>query len=337
MVFISGRETNPYFNLAAEEYLLECGTGDIFLLWQNRPSVIIGKNQNAYAQLNLSFMENHGILAARRLTGGGAVFHDLGNVNFTFITDAPTRREIDFERFAVPIAEVLQKLGVPAVLDGRNDLLADGRKISGNAQCVYPAGDGRQRLLHHGTLLFSADLSCLGGALHVDREKMESKGIQSVESRVANIRDLPQYRGPDTVEGFLDALTEAAAVRYGAPRGYTPKEAAAIQELADKKYSTWDWIFGKSGAYSVTRERRFAFGTVSVSLNADKGVIRQITFGGDYFGIKDTERLADRLIGCRLEEAVLTAALAECADYIHGSTRGQIAELILGKKTGEAL
>lgn len=331
MLFVSQRETDPYFNLAAEEYILENGTGDAFLLWRNSPSVIIGKNQNAYAQLNLPFVQAHNILVARRLTGGGAVFHDLGNVNFTFITDAPERGEIDFQRFTAPMEKALQKLCIPAVLGGRNDLLVGDRKISGNAQCVYPAKDGRQRLLHHGTLLFSADLSRLSGALKVNREKMESKGIESVESRVANIRDLPQYCGPDTVEGFLDVLAAGAAVQYGPAREYTSGEITAIQEIADKKYSTWDWIFGQSGEYSYFREKRFDFGTVSVSLNADKGIIRRIAFAGDYFGVKDTAQLEDRLVGCRMDPETLTDVLSGCEDYIYGSTNTELADLILGQ------
>lgn len=331
MLFINQRETDPYFNLAAEEYILENGMGDAFMLWRNKPSVIIGKNQNAYAQLNLPFVQAHNILVARRLTGGGAVFHDLGNVNFTFVTDAPKQGGIDFQRFTAPMVKALQKLGIPAVLGGRNDLLVGDRKISGNAQCVYSAKDGRQRLLHHGTLLFSADLSRLSGALKVNQEKMESKGIQSVESRVANIRDLTQYRGPDTVEEFLDVLAAGAVAQYGPAREYTLEEATAIQELAEKKYSTWDWNFGQSGEYRCFREKRFDFGTVSVSLNADRGLILEIAFAGDYFGVKDTAQLAKRLAGCRMELESLTVALAGCTDYIYGSTSAELADLILGQ------
>ena len=195
MLFICHGATDPYFNLAAEEYVLEKGEGAAFLLWRNGPSVIIGKNQNAFAQLRLPFVQANHIQVARRLTGGGAVFHDLGNINFTFITDASEHDQIDFARFTAPIIANLKQFGVAATLNGRNDLLAVGRKISGNAQCVYHTEDGRRRLLHHGTLLFSADLSRLSGALQVNREKMESKGIESVVSRVANIRELPGYGG----------------------------------------------------------------------------------------------------------------------------------------------
>ncbi len=331
MLFICHGETNPYFNLAAEVYILEKEQGAAFLLWRNGPSVIIGKNQNAYAQLNLPFVQTNRIQVARRLTGGGAVFHDLGNVNFTFITDTSEQGEIDFERFTDPIIAILRQFGVEATLSGRNDLLAAGRKISGNAQCVYQTGDGRQRLLHHGTILFSADLSRLSGALQVSREKMESKGIESVESRVANIRALPGYRGPDTAEAFLQGLVDGAAASYGPAREYTLEEVAAIRQIAEEKYSTWDWIFGQSGEYRVCREKRFEFGSVSVSLDADRGMIRRISFSGDYFGAEDTAGLEERLTGCRLERDALTTALAGCEKYIYKSTSAQLADLILGQ------
>ena len=331
MLFIFQKETDPYFNLAAEEYILEEKTGDAFLLWRNGPSVIIGKNQNAYAQLHLPFVQANGIRVARRLTGGGAVFHDLGNVNFTFITDALEQGEIDFGRFTAPMIQTLTRLGVQAVLGGRNDILAAGRKISGNAQCVHYTRDGRRRLLHHGTLLFSADLSRLSGALQVNREKMQAKGIQSVESRVVNIRELPEYMGPDTVEGFLQSLVSSAAEQYGSAREYTPEETAAIQKIADEKFSTWDWIFGRSQEYSVCREKRFDFGTVSVSLEADRGIIQEIEISGDYFGVRDTAELARHLVGCRLDEKELTAALTDCGAYIYGSTYTELAKLILGQ------
>ena len=330
MRFIHHSITDPYFNLAAEQYMLEHGFGNAFLLWRNGPSVIIGKNQNAYAQLNLPYVEQNHIQVARRLTGGGAVFHDLGNVNFTFITDAPAQREIDFSRFTEPIVASLAAFGVQASLSGRNDLMAAGCKISGNAQCVYPTADGRARLLHHGTLLFSADLSRLAGALRVNREKMESKGIESVRSRVANIRDLPGYRGPATAEGFFDALAAAAEREYGAPENYTPSEVAAIRALSETKFSTWEWNFGASKEYRVTRERRFPYGSVTVSLDAHGGVLRQIAFFGDYFGTRDTAELSSRLVGCRMETAALRAALAECEKYIYGSSPEELTALILG-------
>lgn len=165
----------------------------------------------------------------------------------------------------------------------------------------------------------------------MNREKMESKGIESVASRVANIRELPGYSGPDTVEAFLQNLVDGAAADYGTARAYTSEESVAIRQLAEKKYSTWDWIFGQSGEYRVGREKRFDFGSVSVSLDACRGVIRRIAFSGDYFGAEDPAQLAARLVGCRLEMEALTAALADCGKYIYKSTSEQLAALILGQ------
>ena len=182
-IYITDR-TDPYFNLASEQYLLDTENDEVFMLWRNEKAVIIGRNQNAYAEINKPFVDEHGIKVVRRLTGGGAVFHDLGNVNFTYIvprSDCPT---LDFERFSRPVINALRGLGVEAELSGRNDITVDGRKISGNAQCVY-----NNKVMHHGTLLFSADMSQMAGALNVDEEKIKSKGIKSVRARVCNLSE----------------------------------------------------------------------------------------------------------------------------------------------------
>ena len=189
MKIISHHLTEPAFNLASEEYMLNTSQDDICMLWRNSPAVIIGRYQNAYAEINLPFVRENHISVIRRLTGGGAVFHDLGNLNFTFISDGK-RSALDFARFTEPIVQALQNLGLQASLSGRNDLTLDGLKFSGNAQCVYTVkGDGapRYKTMHHGTLLFHADLSRLTGALCADPEKIQSKGITSVRSRVTNL------------------------------------------------------------------------------------------------------------------------------------------------------
>ncbi len=310
---------------------------DAFLLWRNEPSVIIGKNQNAYAEINQPFVERAGIAVVRRLTGGGAVFHDLGNVNFTFLTEAGDGG-IDFSRFAAVIAESLGHLGVQAYLGGRNDLLVrdgDGaeRKISGNAQCTVTLKDGRKRLLHHGTLLYRADLSSLSEALRVRAEKLEGKGIASVRSRVANLADLLE-NAPDTVD-FLHLLARDAAARYGtAPRNLTAEERAVIEQLAREKYDTWEWNYGTSGSFSCVRTHRFPYGTVEAHFEADGGVLRAVRLYGDFFEESPVSALEESLVGCRLSREGLLSALASvggAGKYVSGAQDGELASLLLGE------
>lgn len=334
MKIIINNHTDPYFNLAAEEYLLDNVSGELFMLWRNEPAVIIGRSQNAFAELNAEFIREHGIKVVRRLTGGGAVFHDLGNVNFTYIVRREGEQTLDFARFTKPVIEALRRLGVPAELSGRNDIVVnvDGevRKISGNAQCVRPAkyaAGGADRIMHHGTLLYNADMSKLAGALNVDPDKIRAKGIKSVRARVSNIADYlsDEYKGMDAAEFMAFMLRETP----GEHVTLTPGDEAAIQKLADGKYSSWDYTYGSSKQYSVTRKKYFEFGTVEVGLDADCGVICDIRIRGDFFGVRDVTELCDKLRGVKLEYTALTNALACVGDYIMGATAGEIASLIL--------
>lgn len=327
MTVIKNRETDPYFNMASEEYMLEMCRGDVFMLWRNGRAVIIGKNQNAYAEVNIPYVQENGIKVVRRLTGGGAVFHDPGNINFTFITDAENVGALDFARFEAPIIYALSHMGVDAALDGRNDIIAAGCKISGNAQCVYNTADGRKRLMHHGTLLFSADMSSMSGALNVSGAKLRSKGVKSVRQRVVNIADIPGYSGPSGAAEFMDAIMlQLAEVEA---RDFSAAEKAAICELAEKKYSAWQWNYGASPGYSLEKSRRFPFGTVEVMLTSSGGIIEAVDIRGDFFGVGDISELCRSLCGVRLETGSLTAALSNVGDYISGAEADDIASLIL--------
>ena len=328
MKIISDSSLCPYFNLAAEQFFLD-GTDDVFMIWRNERSVIIGKNQNAFAQVNLDFIEKHGIKVVRRLTGGGAVFHDKGNINYTFITDSEGEG-IDFSRFTEPVCDALKNFGVDARLNGRNDLTAEDCKISGNAQCVYCTKDGRKRLLHHGTLLFSADISDMAGALKVSEDKLRSKGIKSVPSRVKNICNIEGYTGPTSPESFAAALLSYGEKRFLAQaRELTEEEKQKIQALSDEKYSKWDWNFGASPEYSHSVSKRFPYGTVSVSLNVKHGIINDFCIEGDFFGVRDVSSLSERLCGKRLVGEDILPELKDVAEYISGAAPEDIAELIL--------
>jgi len=326
MIIYHNNFTEPYFNLASEQYLMEsCGTDEeIFVLWRNEPSVIIGKNQNAYAEINSDFVNEKSIKVVRRLTGGGAVFHDLGNVNFTFIVPKSEKPEIDFARFTKPIIDALAKLGIKAELSGRNDILIDGMKVSGNAQCVYNG-----KTMHHGTLLFNSDIGYLAGALNVNRAKMESKGIKSVRSRVTNIAE--HLKEPLDVVEFKNFIEESVSADRGAEvRSFSKEDISAIQKLADEKYSSWEWVYGQSKQYSFTESRRFDFGTVELNCNIAGGIVQEISIKGDFFGTADVSELENRFLGLKFDSKEIILQLHDVHRFILGSTPSEILSLFLG-------
>lgn len=326
--------TDAYFNLAAEEYLLRHEDEDVFLLWRNDNTVVIGRNQNAWAEINVPYVTEHGISVVRRLSGGGAVFHDLGNVNFTFLTARTGGGQIDFSRFTAPIIRALASLGVRAEADGRNDILADGAKISGNAQCVFRRPDGTERLLHHGTLLYGADLSRLAAALVVRPEKLRAKGVASVRRRVTNLRDVPGFPPDLSVEEFIAHLAREASGASGTETGsLTEEEIAGIRALREEKYATWEWNYGASGEHETEYYARFPFGSVSAAYTARHGVITEIRLFGDYFGTEPVSLLEKALVGAPLRREALVSAMgnAPVGDCIAGADAGMLASLLLGE------
>ena len=330
MILYRNTSFEPYFNMAAEQFLLDTVDSPCAMLWRNDKAVVIGKNQNAEEQLDLGFCRKNGITPVRRLTGGGAVFHDRGNINFTFITPDDTKK-LDFTAFSAPIISALTRLGVSCRLSGRNDIVADTadgeRKISGEAQCVYEA-NGVKKVLHHGTLLFSADLSLLAGALRADPEKMRSKGVRSVVSRVANISGLIDEKLD--ADGFLTYLENILSEELGAVvRGFTDDEKEKIRRLADEKYSTEEWLFGRFGRSGEIKRRRFPFGTVEAALTVEDGRLADVRFSGDFFGAGDITGLSEKLKGVPLEESALESALAGVDAYIHGANPCDVASLLL--------
>jgi lipoate-protein ligase A len=303
MYFIEGQSHDPAFNLALEEYLyrsVDEGHPGYFLLWQNAPSIIVGRFQNTAQEVNRPFVEERGIHVVRRISGGGAVYHDLGNVNYSFIVPNDEGTPFDFARHARPVIDALAKLGVEAESGGRNDLLIDGRKFSGSAQHM-----DRRRLLHHGTLLFNSDLSVLEQALNVDEEKFTSKGFKSVRSRVTNI--LPMLPEPISVEEFIDALRGALSGSDTSSLDET--QLSEIRGLRDEKYAMWEWNWGASPEFTERKVRRFPWGKVEALLNVKEGVIRQARFYGDYFGSENREEIERLLEGRVYKEDALREAL----------------------------
>lgn len=290
--YIDLHTTDPAFNLAAEQYVFDALPRDRawFMLWQNDHAIIVGKHQNTFAEINEPFVRAHNIRVVRRLSGGGAVYHDLGNLNYTFITD--DNGKLDFRSFCVPVVETLSDLGVHAEISGRNDMTIDGRKFSGNAQYRR---DGR--VMHHGTILFDSDLSMVGSALQVDEAKLQSKGVQSVRSRVINVR--PCLPRDSTLTDFRAALLAHILARTpGNAYTFTAADIDAIQAICAQRYGRYDWNYGASPACTVCKRKRFeSVGTVEAYLTIAQGVIRELVFRGDYFSIEDPAVLAQRFVG----------------------------------------
>ncbi len=303
MRYIHHHHTDPAFNLAAEDWLLHNTDEDIFMLWRNRKAVIVGRNQNTASEIDEAFVRDNGIPVIRRMTGGGAVFHDLGNVNFSFIQIGNQSRQLDFHRFTAPILEALQAMGVDCRFEGRNDLVIDGMKFSGNAQLIE-----KDRVLHHGTLLFSAQMADLSGALRANPAKFEDKAVKSVQKRVTNISShLPE---PMDVEAFITRVMDVVSGgASGDALGLRPEEEAGIEELKQAKYGTWEWNFGASPDYGFTRCKKTPGGLVEVHLDVHQGRIRDARIFGDFFGVRPVGELEALLCGRRHERGEIRDAL----------------------------
>ncbi|WP_040212747.1 lipoate--protein ligase [Clostridium polynesiense] len=302
MRYIDNTSTEPYFNLAAEEYLLKHTEEEYFSLWRNEPCIIVGKNQNTLSEINVDYVKEKNIKVVRRLTGGGAVFHDLGNLNFTFIVNDNNSYN-DFYKFVKPIIEALKELGVEAEFSGRNDMLIEGKKFSGNAQCKH-----KNRVMHHGTLLFSSNMSDLTGALKPKAVKFSDKSVKSVASRVTNILD--HLKEPLGVLDFKDAIFKYIIAEQGKMvESYSQEEIDFINKLKEEKYSTWNWNYGKSPKYNLYNEKKFTGGTVEITLQVTKGIIQDIKIYGDFFGKQDIHGLEEFLKGKQHNESCLREAL----------------------------
>lgn len=336
MLFVDNRGiTDARVNLALEEYVFRHRPADedVLLFYVNAPSIIIGRNQNTAEEINPGVVAERGIRVVRRISGGGAVYHDLGNLNFSVMTPEVHGRFNRYDHFTRPVLEVLRAHGVPAELSGRNDIVADGRKISGNAQFAT-----HTRMFSHGTLLFDSDLDAVTAALNPRPGKVESKGVKSIRSRVANIRELLPPGAHADLVGVEELRERILEQIFGTrDRARIPTlaldegEWAEVEALVARKYGAWEWNYGQDPPSNVQRSRRFPAGEIDVRLHVERGRIASVRFFGDYMGRSDVGELEGRLSGIAYEREAVAGALAGMvlADYFGEVEAAEVMELLV--------
>ena len=329
MIYYISKTHDTAFNIALEEYCFKNlrDEDEIFLLWINEPSIIVGKYQNTIEEINTEYTREKGIHVIRRISGGGAVYHDLNNLNYTIISNRDKGQEgFNFKEFSKPIIETLAELGVKAEFTGRNDLEIDGQKFCGNAQAYI-----KDRVMHHGCLLFNVDFSALGDALKVSKDKIESKGVKSVRSRVTNI--LPHLKTPITVEEFGDKIMEYMKKQYPDMKEYvfSKEELDYIAKRAEIKRS-WEWNYGESPEFNITRGKRFKNGRIQIFADVENSKIKSIKFYGDFFGMnEDLTELENLLVGAKYTPEAIRERLKEVniGEYFSKFTLDEVVEAIV--------
>lgn len=326
MLIIDSPSNDAYFNIASEEFLLHKYPGqDIFLLYVNAPSIIVGRFQNTLAEINLDYVQKNNIKVVRRMSGGGAVYHDLGNLNFSFHVPAAGDDFVDFSTFTQPVVDLLNRMNVPAKLEGRNDLLVDGKKFSGNAKL---ARNGK--IIQHGTILLNSEMKVLSEALKINPLKFKDKAVKSVRARVTNLMEyLPEGT---TLESFkerlikqiLDENSDGSKIHT-----LSNDEIAGIEKLAREKYSTWQWNFGDSPAYNFNKAIKIPAGFIELHLDVKKGTIQQTKIFGDFFATKPIEELEAKFHGQKHDPESIRQVLAaqNLTDYFGPVSVDEILEL----------
>lgn len=322
--------TDIRVNLAIEEFILknlDVEEHTYLLFYINEPSIIVGKNQNTIEEINSKYVAEHDIIVTRRLSGGGAVYDDLGNMSFGFVTKDDGNSFNNFKKFTKPVTDALQELGVNAELSGRNDILVEGRKISGNAQFAT-----RGRMFSHGTLLFDTNVDSVVAALNVKKDKIESKGIKSVRSRVANIIDfLPKKISIyEFKEILLKTIFHTDDVGNVPQYHLTEEDWKQIHQIAEERYKNWTWVYGKSPKFNIQHAHRFPVGQIDIRLEINKGMIEHCKIFGDFFGAHDVSDIEERLVGIRYEKSEIEKVLAsmDVQDYFGKMAKEEFLDLI---------
>ena len=329
MYSIYAATTDPAFNLALEEVLFDSlapGHPGIFLIWRNRPSIIIGRHQNTAEEVNQQYCSKHDIRIVRRPTGGGAVYHDLGNINFSFLSWVEKNRIGGFDEYMHPMVQALRDLGIDAQYTSRNDITVQGRKVAGTAQ-----RQTGQRMLHHGCLLINVDFTHLSGALAADPEKFKSKGVTSHKARVANIKEFLSDKL--SLEECMNAVIQAMTARCSNEKRLLDQEfVTAAEKLADTKYRSWEWNWGNSPKYTEKRRRRFPWGRLELLLNVNQVIIQDCHIFGDFFARRDIEELQQALMKQKSDTASLRTALEQVPveSWFAGADRDELMNFLCG-------
>ena len=317
MNIIRSTTSNPAFNLATEEFLMNHQSDNWFYLYINDPSIIVGKHQNSLAEINVEYVKENNVIVIRRTTGGGAVFHDPGNLNFTFIMKEHPGETADFGKYTQPIVDVLQAMDVDAKFEGRNDMTIDGKKFSGNAKAYYNG-----KILQHGTLLFDSTLPNLSQALKLNPLKYRDKAVKSISSRVTNISE--HLKHDISLEEFEKRIIDHVRTLYADAEVYelTDKDREAIQKLVDKKYGTWDWNFGSSPKYNFQKGIRTTGGHIEINLEVRKGKIEEVKIFGDFFHTREVSELEQLLRGAPHERDQIKKLLStvDIGKYLNNVT-----------------
>lgn len=329
MIFIVNKSNKPDYNIALEEYCFRNlrHHGKIFILWINEPAIIVGKNQNTIEEVNNEYVKENNIHVVRRISGGGAVYHDHNNLNYTIISNEEKGSEFDFKTFSQPVIDTLEDLGVKAEFTGRNDIVIDGMKICGNAQ-AYLNG----RVMHHGCLLFDTDLSVLSKALEQPKDIIKSRGVKSIRSSVSNI--LPHLPNKITVQEFSNRLLNKMKEEFPEMVEYkfTDEELDDIEKIRSTKFGTWDWNYGNSPKFGIERHSRYDAGKISVHIDVKNSIINQIRFFGTFFGNNvNLSEIEKKLVGIKYnsEDIRQTLSQLDFNNYFAGFTLDQMVEAIV--------
>ncbi len=329
MIYIVNKSNKPDYNIALEEYCFKklLHQDKVFILWINEPAIIVGKHQNTIEEINSEYVQKNGIHVVRRISGGGAVYHDLNNLNYTIISNEDKGAEFDFKTFSQPVIDTLGKLGVKAEFTGRNDIVIDGKKICGNAQ-AYIKG----RVMHHGCLLFDTDLSVLSNALEASKDKIVSKSTKSVRSVVDNI--LPNLPEKITVDEFAEKLLQQMKTEFPEMKEYhfSDEELAEIENLRANKFGTWEWNYGNSPKFDIERNTRFAGGKIQVFANIENLEIKGIKFFGTFFGNNsDLSEIEKALVGIKYTASAVKMALSSLpfSNWFAGFSLDELTEAIV--------
>lgn len=323
MLQMTNTSVDPHFNMAFDDFCLEQLRTEepMFYLWRNKPSVIVGLNQNVYSEVNLPYLSAKGIVLARRVTGGGAVYHDLQNLNYT-IVGRSSDLDRDYPEYTGMIASALRELGADVEITGRNDILLDGRKVSGFAKRVW-----KDRLMVHGTLMFDVDIDTLAQVLDTDGSKVKAAGIGSVHSRVANLKDyLPG------IKDITELQEKLGDILRGPDRviSLSDEQTAQVRRMSEEKFATWQWNYAHSPKAEFLRKGKFGCGTVEACFCVEDGLVKGLHFAGDFLGNLPVERLENVLEGVRFDMQHISPVLAgeRVSDYFDGMQATDLASLI---------